>query len=307
MGTYPSVQSDKTLTVDEVHHILSTPSLVARTVQSMANLSFIADQLLTGSADATGSGAVLVRDDEPLFAEGDPEVIAPGAEYPVGSTSEGAGSLIATIKKGRAIIITDEKISRSPGDELRRQVTQLVNMVVRDNDQVAMGVIASKVTATSTGATWGGDSGAKNIVNNVLAARAKIETDYEAYGYVPSTIVLTPTKWAAAQAAFINAGFLPRENGNPVTTGTLEFNALGFRWLRSLHNPITDPLLVDPTALGGVASETITSPEFVAAVSGVEVATERLSGRDGYRVRARRVGRPYVTGAGAGIKITTTA
>ena len=59
MSTYPNPVEEKTLTADEVHRFLRSPALVARRLQQMTDLSFVADQLLTGTAPATGPGAIM--------------------------------------------------------------------------------------------------------------------------------------------------------------------------------------------------------------------------------------------------------
>ena len=304
MTAYPDVKRDKTLTAEEVHEFLRSPTFVARRMQDMTDLSFVTDYLLRGSADATGTGAIAVEEDGPLFVDDSPEVIAPGAEYPLISATDVGGALIALRKKGFDSELTDEKIARSPRDELARFLTRMANTMIRDFDQFGRSVIASKVTQTHTGSAW---TDAKNIVSDVLKAAAKIE-ELE-LGYKPNTVVLKPSQYAAVSAAFINGGALPRESGNPLLSGAVSFDYMGFSWVKSLYSPFSDPFLADADNLGGIASEDIKSPGYARTEGGIEVKTWRPSGRDdndAWRARTRRVAVPYITGPLAALRITST-
>ena len=304
MSTYPDVKREKTLTPEEVHSFLRTPALVARKVQELTDLSFLTDYLLRGSTDATGTGALMVEEDEDLFLEDGPEQIAPGGEYPLVTTEEAGAFLIALRKKGFDSELTDEKIARSPRDELRRFLARMSNTMIRDFDQVGRGVIASKVTQTYTGGVW---TDAENIIGNVLGGAAQIE-ELE-LGYTPNVVALRPTKYAAVTSAFINANVLPREQGNPLLSGARSFDYMGFTWVKSMYSPFADPFLADADNLGGIGTEDIKSPGYARTQSGIEVKSWRPSGRDdndSWRVRTRRVAVPYVTGPLAGLRITGT-
>ena len=304
MSVYPDVKRDKSLTPEEVHQFLRNPAFVARRMQEMTDLSFVTDYLLRGTADATGTGAIAVEEDGPLFLDDSPEVIAPGGEYPLVTAEDVGGALVALRKKGFDSELTDEKIARSPRDELRRFLTRMANTMIKDFDEFGRSVIASKVTQTHTGSPW---TSASAIVTDVLASAAKIE-ELE-LGYRPNVVVLRPSKYAAVTAAFINGNALPREAGNPLLNGALAFDYMGFTWVKSMYSPTTDPFLADAENLGGVASEDIKSPGYSRTDGGIEVKTWRPSGRDdndSWRTRTRRVAVPYITGPLAALRITGT-
>jgi len=304
MSVYPDVTREKQLTPEEVHTFLRNPELVARMVQDMTHLTFVTDYLLRGTTDATGTGAIAVEEDEDLFLDDNPEEIAPGGEFPLVTGEDVGASLIALRKKGFDSELTDEKIARSPRDELNRFLTRMSNTMIRDFDQVGRGVIASKVTQTFTGTAW---SDGKNIIRDVLGGAAKIE-ELE-LGYTPNVVVLKPTLYAAVTAEFINANALPREAGNPLLSGARAFDYMGFTWVKSMYSPFNDPFLADADNLGGIASEDIKSPGYARTPSGVEVKSWRPSGRDdndSWRLRTRRVAAPYITGPLAGLRITGT-
>ena len=302
MSTFPDVQRDRALTPAEVHQFLASPVFVARELQDIMDLSFLSDFLLRGSANATGSGAVLVEEDESLFADSASEEIAPGGEYPLVAASEVAAALVALRKRGADSELTDERIARSPRDELRRKLQRLANTIVRDFDAFTAGVVASKVTQTHTGAAWTSGSA---IIDNVLMAAAKVE-ELE-LGYTPNTVVLKPTHYAKASAVLISANVLPREAGNPLLSGGNSFDYMNMTWVKSMYSPFSDPFVVDTENLGGIASENIGSPGYARTERGIEVKTWRPTGRDdndSWLLRARRVAVPYVSAPKAGIRIT---
>lgn len=117
--------------------------------------------------------------------------------------------------------------------------------------------------------------------------------------------MLSESQYNQAMAVLLLAGLLPREqaNNNPLVTGEWP-QVLGLTWVTSPNVPFTDPFVVDRPKLGGMADEDIVSPEFTKVVGNVELAAERLQGRDGYEVRARRVNVPVVTRPSAGVRIT---
>lgn len=304
MSTFPNVQRDRALTAAEVQQFLASPTAVARAIQDITNLSFVSDYLLRGSADATGTGAVLVEEDAGLYADTASEEIAPGGEYPLASGADPAAALVALRKRGVDGELADEKIARSPADSLRKELGRLANTIIRDFDAFSLGVIASKVTQTHAGAAW---TSVSAIIDNVLMAVAKVE-ELE-LGYAPTSIVLRPTHYAKVTAVLAAGNALPRESGNPLLSGAPAFEYLGLTWTKSMYAPFTDPFIVDAENLGGIATENIGSPGYARTERGVEVKSWRPSGRDdndSWRLRARRVAVPYVSAPKAGIRVTGT-
>lgn len=304
--TYPAPLEERNLSPEDVHRFLRSPSLVARRMQQMTDLSFVTDLLLTGSADATGTGSLMVEEDGELFLDDDPEIIAPGGEYPLVTADEVGAYLIAMRKKGFDSEVTDEKIARTPTDTLRKLLSRMANTMVRDFDRVALAVIASKVTGTYTAVGPWTDGG--TIVEDILLADAEqLETER---GYAYNAVVLRPVDYAKVVARLIKDGMMPREQGNPLLDGgARSFEFLDKRVIRSVYSPFPEPLLVDTDNLGGIGTENIGSPGYARTPSGIEVKSWRPSGRDdndSWRVRNRRVASPYVTGAGAAVRILGT-
>ncbi|GAB2767634.1 phage major capsid protein [Sinomonas soli] len=291
----------------DIHHLLKTPSLVARRIRSLLEQRYIADFLLSGRFTAVG-GSILYETGEPIFTDDDPEAVAPGGEYPRSSAQAGSLAAAKTTKWGQDIPVTDEAIARLGINPVDRAFTKLVNQSVKYVDSAALGVIASKVTQ-SFDVTAGGGPGAwtdgNAIVEGVLLAKAKVTALDE--GYDPNVIVLSDAQWAKAVARLNESGLLPREAGNPLVTNVWP-QALGLTWTKSNHTASTDPLIVDTTQLGGMADEELGGPGYVRGGNGVGVETKsiRVEETDKYLLRARRVTVPVVLEPNAAIKIANT-
>jgi len=290
----------------EIHRLLKSPTLVARRIRTLLEQRYIADFLLQGRFTAQG-GSILYETGEEIFTDDDPEAIAPGGGYPKTQASAGELATAKTTKWGQDIPVMDEAIARLGIDPVNRAFTKLVNRSVRFVDSAALGVIASRITATYN-VTGAGAPGAwtdgDKIVEGVLLAKAAVTSLDESYD--PNVIVLKDAQWAKAIARLNAEGLLPREAGNPLVTGVWP-QALGLTWTKSNHTPTTDPLLVDNTQLGGMADEEIGGPGYVRDGGvGVETKVIRKEETDSYLLRARRVTVPIVLEPNAGIKITNT-
>lgn len=306
--TYPGAAPALTesLTAVQIHHLLKNPTLLARRLQSLAQYRFLADFLLAGRFKAVG-GAILYPNGDQMFTIDDPEAIGAGGSYPRTSIAENILSIAKTTKWGRDVEIFDEAISRMLLNPVNKALAVLVNSMVKHVDQVAMGVISSRVTRTkAASASWAGLTAGDQIVEDVLMAVAETEELEE--GYNIDTVVLKPTQFAKVRARLIAADLLSREAKNPITgdTATGAFDYMDLTWATSNHTPFTDPLLLDRQQLGGMADEDISSPGYSVVEGGIEVKTIRDDDRDGYKVRARRITVPVVTDPQAGVRITGT-
>ena len=306
--TYPApAQTGSNLTVQEIHHLLKTPETLARRVRTLSEQRFIADFLLKGRFTATGGG-IYYETGEPVFTDDAAEEVTPGAGYPLTKARSGELAAARVSKWGRDVPVTDEAIARMKMNPVDKALTKLVNMNVKTVDSAALGVIASKVTATynvTAGTNPGVWTTADALVNSVLRGQAQIKALDE--GYTPDAIVLNDLQWAKAMGLLWSAGVLPRENGNPLLTGVWP-EVLGLTWTSTSHSPVTNPFLVDTELLGGMADEDIASPGYTRAAGGaaVEVKSIRDDDNDRYKVRARRVTVPVVLEPLAGVQFTNT-
>lgn len=304
MYTYANTPAglDTSLTALQVHHLLKSPALLARRFKQLADEKFIADWLLTGRYQAQGGAIAYPLNDLDIYPKDNPEVVAPGSQYPLTQMDAGQLAIAQTAKRGLGTHVTDEEISRTLINPVNDGFTYLSNAIVRQVDQVALATIASRVTATYASQAWTGASAARGIVVGVTQAKAQMSA--LKLGFSPDTIVLGEAQYQQAMAELLLAGLLPREQANPLQGGVWP-TVLGLTWVTSPNVPFSDPFLLDRDQLGGMADENIVSPEYTRAGS-VELASERLAGRDGYEIRARRVTVPVVLRPGAGVRITGT-
>ncbi|MFE3196258.1 hypothetical protein ACFXHA_45185 [Nocardia sp. NPDC059240] len=287
-----------------ISRFLKDPNLIARRLREIAEQRFIADVLLTGRYDATG-GAIAYEQGESIYSDRAPEAVAPGAEYPLTSISEGTEQIARTVKWGRDSEITDESIARRKMDPVNRAMTKQVNQMVKTVDGVALAAITSQVTQTSAASSsW--SSGTATILRDVLRVVAQIRALNE--GYDPNTIVVDDITWANVMSDPQIANLLKREDGlAPIYTGNFPSIA-GLRFLPTPNIPVAGTAFVlDSTQLGGMADEKLAGPGYVSAggsIPGVEVKTIRDDNKDLFRLRSRRVTVPIVIEPKAGWKIT---
>lgn len=302
MSTYPIGAAEGVLTADEAFKILRSPSLISRRVAEFTDQKFIGDYLLSQRLKAVGGG-VFYADGEPIFPDDESEVITPGGEYPLTVLSPGQINAVATLKRGIATHVFDETVAQQGIAVVNRAVAVLGNGVIRDVDGVAVGVVASQVTETvAASAAW---TSVGAFVESLLTAQLEMEDREE--GLSPDTVLLKGTQYAKVIGMLVQAGALPRESANTILASRLPVDLMGFTWVTNKRYTGTNPMLLDRANLGGMADEDIPSEEFVKARGGkVEVANERIPGRDGRHLRARRVSVPVVLNKRAGVLITGT-
>ena len=296
--TYPAAPATvgTDLTTIEIHHLLKSPTVVRKRLETLLGQRFISDFLLAGRYQAVG-GSILYETGEEIFPADNVEDIAPGGEYPRTVLTSGELAAAKTTKWGLDSPVTDESIARLGIDPVNRALTKLANGVIRDVDSSTLTVIASKVTQTVTVTTSTGDvpTGAwttdKLAIEGILRVKAFLEEANVGAGFDYNTVALKPSQFAKIASYFISGGLLPRENGNAVQTGVLE-DILGLTWVTSTHLSGSDPLLVDRDQLGGMADEDLGGG--YAGMSGVEVKSIRQDLTDSYLLRARRVTVPVV-------------
>lgn len=301
MTTYPIALPVGTLSAEDAFRLLNSPALVARRLADMSNQRFVSDYLLTGRYVAKGGG-IFYPDGEDLFPGDEPETVGPNGEYPLTVLSEGQLVAARTLKRGLGSEITDESIDQRGPGVVDKGLGKLANGVVRDVDSISMGVIESKIVNTYGSQAW---TSIENIISAVLSAQSQGEELEKGHNF--TTLALKGPQYAKVMSIFATAGVLPRENGNPIVSGSMPAQLLGLTWVKAPHMTGSDPILLDRDNLGGMADTKLPSPEFRSyGPSLVEGASERIKGRDGWLVRARRVTVPVVVEPDAGIKITGT-
>jgi hypothetical protein len=294
------------LTVVQTHHLMNSPEIITRRQLDIIDQGFIADFLLPQRMTAQGGGIVYETGGETLYPVHAPERVEPGGEYPLTTFDNGGLATARTVKWGADSFITDEAISRERIRPLEQGLRRLGNGLIRHIDTVALGLIASAVqTSFAASGAW---SDIERAVEDILVKTALREEQLLGEGYDFQTIVLRPSQHAQLTAWLINSDKLPRESGNPLTSGVVS-GFLNKDWVTSKFVPTPDPMILDRNFLGGIADEDIQSPGYVRSDEGVgiETLTTRDADRDRYRIRARRVCVPVVKEPLAAFTITGTS
>lgn len=289
-----------------IHRLLASPTQIQRRLQTITDMRFISDQILTQRFRSSG-GAVLYEVSEPIFTDRTPEAVGPGSEYPKAVTPIGAAALAAVLKWGQSTRITDEAIKRSvpAGAPVDRALRKVINTVIRHIDGITMSAVASAVTQTqAAGDDW--IASTATILRDIELATAKIE-DLQ-MGYRPDTIVMSSTKYAYMASDDKISNLRRREaTDNPVYGGEIErIGGLAIIKAPLSSLPSDDVWILDSQQLGGMADETNADPGYTVGEMAVQVQTERLATKDSWEMWGRRITVPVVQEPGAAVKITGT-
>lgn len=301
MKTYPFTPSQlSAASPAELLAFIKSPALVARRLgEILTAQQFIGLFLLQGRFALQG-GAIAVPSNEKIRTDRTADTVAPGAEYKLTPLSAEQYEIYTASKEGIATEITDEEIGRNLRQPVDDALILLQTELVFNANELALGVIESSVTQTlAAGAAW---TTGKQILKDALrvqSAARKLKL-----GYSIDTVVLNGDDYAAVIPELLDV--LP-DSDDTARTGAFPTIA-GLTWVSSDDSEFTNPLFVDRRRLGGIARETIPSPEYrpVGGDTGVEVATIREPKADKTRLQARNPHVPVVTNPLAGFVVTGT-
>ena len=287
---------------------LKSPALVARRLQELGDLRYIGNLLLPGRQSTVGGAVAYETLGEGIFANGNPEVVAPGAEYKLTTVSTGPAGVSRVVKYGQDTIITDESIRRAAGTmgPVDRAMLKLVNSQAAAIDASVLSVIASAVTNTFNAATqW--TAAAPTVLRDVLRAKAAVRGLN--LGYQPDALLVDDEAWAYLASDTVIAAAMAREDrSNPIYTGRFDVLA----GLEIIPVPAANlpggvgssAWLIDRGQLGYIATEDLGGGYYAAGGNGlVEAKTMRLDENDAWRLRVRANFVPVVTDPGAGFRI----
>lgn len=301
MLTYPFTPSQvKAASAADLIAFLKSPTLVARRMGEILQAQqFIGLFLLTGRYALQG-GAIAVPANEKIRTDRNAETVAPGSEYKLTALSAEQYELYTASKQGIATEVTDEEVGRSLRQPIDDALTLLQTELVFDANETALGVIQSSVTQTlAAGATW---TTGKQVLKDAL--RIKAAARRLKLGYSIDTAVLNGEQYAEIIPELLD--LLP---DNDTTALTGEFPTIGgITWVSSDDDEFADPLFIDRRRLGGIARETIPSPEYrdVGGDTGVQIMTDRQPKADKTHLQARNPHVPVVTNPLAGYVVTGT-
>jgi hypothetical protein len=301
MLTYPFTPSQvSTATAADLIAFLKSPTLVARRMGEILQAQqFIGLFLLSGRYTLQG-GAIAVPANEKIRTDRTAETVAPGAEYKLTPLSAEQYEIYTASKQGIATEVTDEEVGRSLRQPIDDAFTLLQTELVFDANEIALGVIQSSVTQTlAAGGAW---TNGKQILKDAL--RIKAAARRLKLGYSMDTAVLNGEQYAEIIPELLD--LLP-DNDDTALTGAFPTIG-GITWISSDDDEFEDPLFIDRRRLGGIARETIPSPEYrdVGGDTGVQVMSERVAKADKTRLQARNPHVPVVTNPLAGYVVTGT-
>lgn len=304
-GSYPPAAPTISSQLVTIHQLLANPRRVRRRLRDIADLRFVADEILTQRFRTSG-GAIAYETGESIVNAREVEAVAPGAEYPRDTPSTGTASLAAVSKWGQAVFLSDEKLKRSVymGSELDRALRKVSNTVIRKVDRLATAAVASAVTATSAAtADWSDDTDAR-MYRDIEVAAAQIVDLNE--GYNPDTVLMSTEKYAFLISDPNVATMRRREDPrNPIyTSGMDRIGKYRIIFTAAANLPTDDVWVFDSQQLGGMADEVDQDPGYAVADNGLQVKNIRVEERDGWDLWARRITVPVVTEPAAGIRIT---
>lgn len=302
MATYPMTPSGHgTASAADVLAALKAPTVLARRMADLLSAQeFLGNSLLTGRYAIEG-GAILVPKPEDIRTERRAAEVAAGTEYQLTPLSGPEYDTYVASKRGIATEVTDELATRSRVQVIDDALNYLRTELLFDAEALALGTIASKVTNTiAAGDGW---TTGPQVVKDVLRAKAQVRALRQ--GFTPDTVLLLEEHWAELAPDVLS--MLP-QNDTTVISGDFP-TILGLTWITVTDERFTNPMLLDRRRLGGIARETIASPEYAAVGgdTGVEIASLREPHADKTRLQARNAHVPIVVNPAAGVWITDTA
>lgn len=191
-----SSQAQQPITVNA---LINDPLLLPERIIRVLEGQFAMDRILRNGGNVTG-GAIMFRTSSGLFAEQDPEIVAPGAEIPLATIVRGDIQSEPVAKRGLAIEIDREMRIRNAIGDVDRQIQVLRNTLIKNIDgkfvdKLRTAVPAANVVAAA--ATW--DSGTATIRKNINAAKLAVQ-QYQAAGagqgysgFDPNYLLISPT------------------------------------------------------------------------------------------------------------------
>lgn len=304
IATYPpqpATLSDPDVTASR---FLQNPNFVARRLQTLGELRYVGTSILTGRQETTG-GAVGYELVEGVFADADPEVVAPGSEYTMTPISDGPAGIARVTKWGKDSLITDEAIKRRNMDPVEKGLLKLSNSAGKAINESVTSVVAAAITATRpASALWTGSTA--NILQDILRAAADVRS--LDLGYDPNVLLVDDNTWAyMASDTVISAAMSRETQNNPVYTGMFGLLA-GLQVIHTTAAKLpgsdgSNAWVLDSNQLGFIATEDL-GGNYQAAGDLVESKVMRVDQNDAWRIRARANFVPVVTDPGAGFKIT---
>lgn len=159
----PPTVTGTTITVDMM---LQQPTRITHFLMDLTLQRFLLDRLFTSPGGVTGGAVIydLVQGND-LYLDRDVEPVAPGAEFPVVTSSRRA-PLVAEVEKfGGKYYFTDEAKDRNDLAAFRNQNVRLGNTIVRKLNTRAVETVDAAITANAGQSTFVGHDWSAAIPN----------------------------------------------------------------------------------------------------------------------------------------------
>lgn len=249
------VVTDDTVTVDIM---LQQPTRITAFLQDITLQRFILDRLFTSEGGVTGGAVVydLLTENE-LYLDRDVEPVAPGAEFPIVTSSRRAPKVAEVEKFGGKFFFTDEARDRNDASAFRNENIKLGNTIVRKLNARAIETLNEAITANAGASEFVGNDwsaaipGGSNptIPSGTPAAdfaRAQLLADQRELGIVYNIAIVNPVQLnelrlfygGSLQQMLADNGYDEVYASNRVPVGTAYFVAEGQLGEMRLEQPL---------------------------------------------------------------------
>ncbi len=176
--------------------LIGQPKLIPARIHELLANWFLSATLLR-DAGPNANSLVSYSESEPLYLDGDPELVGEFAEIPVKAGQLGLPRIAAGTPRGLGVRISKRQRDMNQIDRINRQIVQLTNTMIRD-DERALRVLFDNPTipTIAAGAAWDTSSGrpTKDLANAmevVAAARpAGTSASDDTFQFMADTAVL---------------------------------------------------------------------------------------------------------------------
>jgi len=251
--TVGSIHDGSATTVSDM---LANPLFIPARLFELLNNAFLTDVVFR-DAGRNSAGVVAFEANVPSFLSGDPEAIAEYGEIPVSIGTRGTPSFAVGIKRGLAVRVSREMRDENRVDDVRRQMTQLTNTMIRAEERALRSLLeVATIPAITASASWSTTGKPRlDIANgvNLVSSQNQGQGTEDILGFRPDTLIIP----AGMEPVLMNNDdFLKVYNAGANSaediryTGRLPGNVLGLDVLTSRFWPSNRALLIERGTVG---------------------------------------------------------
>lgn len=218
---YPGVGPTVTGNKITVERFVKSPTQVYRVLSDLTKERFIADFIFAGGGAEGGAVIYDEISENDLYADRDPQEIAPGDEWPLVGDSQGDPKVAAVSKRGAAFPLTYDAVRRDQRDVLNRGLIKLRNTSVRKHDTIAMQALLTNATVRTAGAALPWTNTGADVFADLFSGVSSVEQ--ADLGYAIDTAIINPAQALALLKRKDVRDALPRENvaKNPILSANI--------------------------------------------------------------------------------------